>query len=205
MSEKFEKYWTSSNTALAVACFLDPRYKHKLVEFYMRKFYGDYFQIKLDEFISVLEDLYKSYATPTPESSKAKGAVSADELVSPTDHESQDVELESFLYDDCGPDRNEVNELDKYMTEPLLKQNPFDILAYWKNNTDKYPILAQIARDMMAIQVSTVASESAFSGARRVVDPHRNRLDPEMVQALIYAKDWINAASKGNIFLSSSI
>jgi len=58
---------------------------------------------------------------------------------------------------------------------------------------------------MMAIQVSTVAYESAFSGAGRVVDPHRNRLDPEMVQALIYAKDWINAASKGNIFLSSSI
>ena len=86
-----------------------------------------------------------------------------------------------------------------------MKQNPIDILAYWKNNTDKYPILAQIVRDMMAIQVSTVASESAFSGTRRVVDPHRNRLDPEMVQALICAKDWIHAASKGNIFLSSSI
>ena len=171
----------------------------------MRKFYGDYFQIKLDEFINVLKALYKSYATSTPESSKAKGAVSANELVSPTDHESQDVELESFLYDDCGHDRNEVNELDKYMAEPLLKQNPFDILAYWKNNTDKYPILAQIARDMMAIQVSAIASESAFSGAGRVVDFHRNRLDPEMVRALICTKDWIHAASKGNIFLSSSI
>ena len=117
----------------------------------MRKFYGDYIQIKLDEFISVLEDLYKSYATSTPESSKAKGVVSANELVNPTNHESQEAELKSFLYDDYGPGRNEVNELDKYMAEPLLKQNPFDILAYWKNNTDKYPILAQIARDMMAI------------------------------------------------------
>ena len=86
-----------------------------------------------------------------------------------------------------------------------MKQNLFNILAYWKNNTDKYPILAQITRDMMVIQVSTIASESAFSGAGRVVDPHRNCLDPEMVQALICAKDWIQAASKGNIFLSSSI
>ena len=56
----------------------------------MRKFYGNYFQIRLDEFISVLKDLYKSYATSTPESSKTKGAVSANELVSPTDHESQE-------------------------------------------------------------------------------------------------------------------
>jgi hypothetical protein len=54
----------------------------------MRKFYGDYYEIKLDEFISVVKDLYKSYATSTPASSKAKGAVSANELVSPTDHES---------------------------------------------------------------------------------------------------------------------
>jgi len=136
MCEKFDKYWTSSNTALVVACFLEPRYKHKLDD--------DYFQIKLDEFISVLKDLYKSYATSTPESSKAKGAVSADELVSPTDHESQDAELKSFLYDDCGPDRNEVNELDKYMAEPLLKQNPFDILAYWKNNTDNIQFLHKL-------------------------------------------------------------
>ena len=57
----------------------------------------------------------------------------------------------------------------------------------------------------MVIQVSTIASESAFSGAGRVVDPHRNRLDPEMVHALICAKDWIHTASKGNIFLGSSI
>ena len=43
---------------------------------------------------------------------------------------------------------------------------------------------------MMAIQVSTVASESAFSGAGRIIDPYRNRLDPEIVQALICTKDW---------------
>ena len=54
----------------------------------MKKLYDDYFQIKLDEFISVLKDLYKSYATSTPKSSKAKGAMSANELVSPRDHES---------------------------------------------------------------------------------------------------------------------
>jgi hypothetical protein len=74
-------------------------------------------------------------------------------------------------------------------------------LAHWKNKTDKYPILSQIARDLMSIQVSTVASESAFSGAGRVVDPFRNRLDPEMVEALVCSKDWIHARTKGTIFI----
>jgi hypothetical protein len=49
----------------------------------------------------------------------------------------------------------------------------------------------------MAIQVSTIASESAFSAAGRVVDPYHNRLDPEIVQALICTKDWVAAARKG--------
>ena len=32
MSRKFEKYWKKSSTTLAVACFLDPRYKKRLIE-----------------------------------------------------------------------------------------------------------------------------------------------------------------------------
>ena len=49
----------------------------------------------------------------------------------------------------------------------------------------------------MAIQVSTVASESAFSVAGRVVDPYRSCLDSEMVEALICTKDWVAAERKG--------
>jgi hypothetical protein len=46
-----------------------------------------------------------------------------------------------------------------------------------------------MARDIMVIQVSTVASESIFSAGGRVIDPYRSRLHPEMVQALICTKD----------------
>jgi len=204
MSEEFEKYWTCSSMSLAVACFLDPRYKKKLLEYYMRKFYGDYYQIHLDEFLTVVKNLYQFYASS---SSKNKSDVNQNEHLSPTDPlaENRDDELESFLYDDHGPDSSDTNELDKYMAEPLLKQNPFDILSYWTNNTDKYPILSQIARDMMAIQVSTVASESVFSGAGWIIDPYRNRLDLEIVQALICTKDWVHAARKCINWLICSI
>jgi hypothetical protein len=112
--------------------------------------------------------------------------------------ETDNSDLDKFLYDD--PETGELGELDKYMKESLIKETKFDILAYWKNNKTRYPVLSQIARDMMAIQVSTVASESAFSGAGRVIDPYRNRLDPEMVQALICTKDWIRGARKGTVF-----
>jgi hypothetical protein len=58
--------------SLVVACFLDPRYKKKLVEYYMRKFYGDYYQIWLDDFVSILRNLYQFYANSQPASSRCQ-------------------------------------------------------------------------------------------------------------------------------------
>jgi hypothetical protein len=39
----------------------------------------------------------------------------------------------------------------------------FDILTWWKVNVPKYHTLIEIARDVLAISISTVAFESAFS------------------------------------------
>ncbi|KAF5796779.1 putative HAT dimerization domain, ribonuclease H-like superfamily [Helianthus annuus] len=39
----------------------------------------------------------------------------------------------------------------------------FDILKWWKVQQCRYPILAKMARDILAIPVSTVASESVLA------------------------------------------
>ncbi|BAF19591.1 Os06g0491800, partial [Oryza sativa Japonica Group] len=63
--------------------------------------------------------------------------------------------------------------------------------------------LTRLARDVLAIQVSTIASESAFSVGGRVIDPFRSSLDPEIVQALICTKDWTAASRKGGNVVGS--
>ena len=56
------------------------------------------------------------------------------------------------------------SELEIYFEESTLPSaSPFDIFSWWKTNQGKYPILTKIARDFLAIPVSTVAFESAFS------------------------------------------
>jgi hypothetical protein len=201
MAAKFDKYWVQSNIALAVACFLDPRYKKRLIEYYMKKFYGDCYQAELDEFLSVVKKLYNFYVSAASSSKKPRqGAAPRPSNTADILMGNVDYDLEEFLYEANEPGVVGSNELDMYLREPLLKLNEFDILAWWKNKREQYPILSQIVRDVMAIQVSTVASESAFSAAGRVVDPYRSRLDPEMVQALICSKDWAAAASKGAHF-----
>ncbi|XP_017613423.1 zinc finger BED domain-containing protein RICESLEEPER 3-like [Gossypium arboreum] len=49
----------------------------------------------------------------------------------------------------------------------------FDIL-WWKVNNPRFPTLSKMAKDVLAIPVSTVASESAFSTKGRVLDQYRS-------------------------------
>ncbi|CAA0806027.1 Unknown protein [Striga hermonthica] len=96
MHEKFEKYWTNSSTSLAVASFLEPRYKKKLIEFYMRKFYGDYYQPQLDELLTVIKKLYQFYATKTATSSNTKSTVNGSSSIAADPlRENLDAELKA--------------------------------------------------------------------------------------------------------------
>jgi hypothetical protein len=52
-------------------------------------------------------------------------------------------------------------------------------------NSTRFPILGRLARDVLAIPISTVASESAFSTGGRILDDFRSSLTPFMVEALV--------------------
>lgn len=201
MSRKFEKYWKKSSTTLAVACFLDPRYKKRLIEFYMRKFHGSASYVHVDELVDIIKKLYQFYVNDALMSSrpKSKSNETSDMDIDTADLlvDNEDEELESYLYESSGHEDADMNELDKYMADPPLRlTGSFDILSWWKNRTDEYPVLSRMAHDLLAVQVSTVASESAFSAGGRVVDPFRSRLEPETVEALICLKDWSAAAKR---------
>ena len=48
----------------------------------------------------------------------------------------------------------------------------------------------------MAIRMSTIALESAFSTGGHVLDPFRSSLAPKTVEALICAQSWLKNSSK---------
>lgn len=88
-------------------------------------------------------------------------------------------------------------ELDKYLGEDREPMDTnFDILLWWKIQQCRYPILSKMARDILAIPVSTVASESAFSTGGRVLDSFHTSLTPRMVEALVCAQDWLRSSRK---------
>ncbi len=53
-----------------------------------------------------------------------------------------------------------------------------------KANAHRYPVWASLARDHLAIMASSVSSERAFSSAGITISKRRNRLKPDVVEAL---------------------
>jgi len=68
-------------------------------------------------------------------------------------------------------------------------------LKWWKRHVDTYKVLAEMARDILAVPVSTVSSESAFSTSGRVLDQFRSSLGSKTVESLICAQDWLRGST----------
>jgi len=69
-------------------------------------------------------------------------------------------------------------------------------LEFWKvRSTDaRYSGLAQMARDHLVVQATSVPSERVFSLAKHTISPTRNRLSEENVRASICLKTWYEAS-----------
>ncbi|KAG8386871.1 hypothetical protein BUALT_Bualt03G0194000 [Buddleja alternifolia] len=203
MKEKFNKYWgniENINWLLFVATLVDPRYKLKYVTFGFTTIYeGDsYFVTRMTEKIeSIVGLLYKHYGDSNFQQSSKENCGSQTSNYMQSDGEDDLSELLDSQFakhleeEQCVESKS---ELARYLLDGCEKSSKdFDVLNWWKVNTPKYPVLSKVARDVLAIPVSTIASESAFSTSGRVIDPFRSSLSPKMVEALICAQDWLRA------------
>ncbi|XP_052489422.1 zinc finger BED domain-containing protein RICESLEEPER 1-like [Gossypium raimondii] len=90
--------------------------------------------------------------------------------------------------------RSEKSQLDIYLEEAKLELNSqIDVLDYWSKSSVRYNELSLLARDLLAIPISTVAFESAFSMGKKVITPLRSSLKPKTVQAVVCLDDWMQA------------
>ncbi|KAF7113402.1 hypothetical protein RHSIM_RhsimUnG0129100 [Rhododendron simsii] len=65
----------------------------------------------------------------------------------------------------------------------------------YRDNTHEFLAVAVVLdpRDVLAMPMSTVASECSFSTSGRVVSPSRNRLHPKTLEALTCTQTWLAA------------
>ncbi|XP_031095192.1 zinc finger BED domain-containing protein RICESLEEPER 2-like [Ipomoea triloba] len=199
MKLKFSKYWgdiDKMNLMIFYASILDPRDKLEYMSVQINHMYGEekrkpYFAKVLTGFNELFDDYSAGQSVPASSVSASAGSAS-----------SVSASVQSigrprhFLKSQIKKQRLEAGgkktELDIYLSEAIVEEdNSFDILRWWKISSERFPILSKLARDVLAIPISTVASESAFSTSGRVLDPFRSSLTPKIVEALVCTQDWL--------------
>ncbi|KAA8519269.1 hypothetical protein F0562_013525 [Nyssa sinensis] len=94
------------------------------------------------------------------------------------------------------------SQLDLFLEEQKFdRKQDLDILSYWKANKLRYPELALMARDILSILITTVASELAFSIGSQILNKYRSLIVPKNAEALLCTQDWLY--EKGNIKFSN--
>ncbi|KAL0345784.1 UNVERIFIED_CONTAM: putative AC transposase [Sesamum radiatum] len=205
MRDKFNKYWENIDNiwSLFVAILLDPRYKLKYVSFGLATIYESdpsFVKRMTEKIEDMLHLLYKQYAHSNLEHiSKDKDSIQ-DYIFIQLDGEDDPNELLESQFakhleeEQCAESKSEVT---RYLLDGCEKSSKdFDVLKWWKSSSSKYPILSKIAKDVLAILVSTIASESSFSTSGRVIDAFRSSLSPKMMEALICTQDWLRATPR---------
>jgi hypothetical protein len=185
------------NFIMYVAFILDPRNKLRALVLWLTKYNGSKWAEKIEGMVKALlkclMDQYnkfhmrESYVDVNIKSSN-------DAYVNVVHNDSEDSEMQfKKMFTQHIVKENYLqckSELDQYSHDVCeTDTKEFDILAWWKSNASIYPILAEIARDILDIPISSVAFESAFSTDGCVLDSFISSLSPITVEALICVQD----------------
>ncbi|KAK3198003.1 hypothetical protein Dsin_021418 [Dipteronia sinensis] len=175
--EFFEEYWRHYSLGLAIPVILDPRCNIAVVKCWYQKIYGDNAEVHLTKLINDINDIYEKYATD-PKYTKS----SSDKMPEPSrrswrmyTHRPAEVKCELSLY---------------------LKQSKFpsveyfDLLRWWGDRNQKFPTLARMAKDFLAIPYSTALTNPTLrSDIMDVV--YSKEIDPDIREAYLCTKHWL--------------
>ncbi|KAL2924957.1 putative AC transposase, partial [Bienertia sinuspersici] len=180
MKAKWCSYVSEFPHIYGIAAILDPGIKidglKSLLTFYYQRLGIEY---NIDSYViqckTLLEKLYNHYASIYQQQSagvsKPKGRW--DPLLASILKKQRTSSSSAFI---------SSSGVDNYLSYQFETNDDFHIIKWWKDHTNKFPILARIAKDVLAIPASTIVSESAFSAGRRILDEKICRFAPQSIE-----------------------
>lgn len=200
MYAKFDKYWGDYSVILSFAVILDPRYKLQ----FLRKLYS--MMVIPEEVESMVRNVYKEFiemfkfyaSSATPSFSTSSSSLRSTSSSQPQPRSSPSKFNANSIYEQFDADFAQIcdgeSECETYINLPLRGRVPhekFDILIYWKDQSITFPCLSKMAKDILAIPITSIASESSFSVGSRIFNKWRSRLIPKHVEPLVTTKNWL--------------
>ncbi|KAE8684162.1 hypothetical protein F3Y22_tig00111151pilonHSYRG00164 [Hibiscus syriacus] len=215
MNSKYDKYYgniDNINVMMFMVVILDPRHKLNYVNWIVHDSYDETQATLLFLKINmVLQSLFDLYASLMPPSKTSDMSSSTSTFLPNFTQSGGKIDLQQLMASKFQRDTGclltnaNKNELEKYLEDACESHvSNYDILQWWKDQPKRYPILHRMAKDVLAISISTVAYESAFSTGGRVLDSFRTSLTPKMVEALVCTQDWLRT-SRSPIIIEESL
>ncbi|XP_027368336.1 zinc finger BED domain-containing protein RICESLEEPER 2-like [Abrus precatorius] len=125
MIPKFEKYWDSINSVIAIRAVLNPRFKIKLLNYFFPLMYGSESTKELEKVRTLLEDLVSEYQNKERRLNHAVSDIVCTSASTLTNSESSSRKSDSLIdflqyIQDASSNEFVKFELDYYLKEPVL-------------------------------------------------------------------------------------
>jgi len=173
MYKKLNDYWATLRDCCHMSVVLDPNTKLSS------------FDDETEERIrTLMYDTHIKYAKESEESNVDNSSNSARNYFK-RHLKSMSLTAGNYTY-------NIHNILDEYF---LSIEEDCNVLEFWKARSAdlRYTGLAQMARDYLVVQATSVSSEQIFSVAKHTISPTRNRLSEENIRVSLCLKSWYEA------------
>ncbi|CAL9012630.1 unnamed protein product [Prunus brigantina] len=184
MKTKFDKYWKEFPMVFCLATIMEPRFKlFAIVEWLdmigIDQLTIDSKNLALKTLLFQLSDIYKKNVIPDVVQNVQNVATST--TLSQTSGSISVPIMRNFsieglkrkrLSSSSSSSSTNTSELQFYLDLPTIEvvdDNQFSLLDWWKNNKSTYPIVSLMARVLLTVPASIVASKSCFSADGRVV------------------------------------
>jgi hypothetical protein len=170
-TSKITHYYDGLSVYASIAYILDPRNNLKTLKKLWKN--DGWIKTTTESFRTVYERYCAKYVQVTTPISRPGSPASGDKRKASSFEDFNN----SINFETVGG--NDVDELSIYLdTDPIVFPDKaaaknFNLLVYWKGNQAQFPILSRMARDIFAIQSTSVPSERVFSSAGRLVTKKR--------------------------------
>ncbi|KAK9196947.1 hypothetical protein WN943_005080 [Citrus x changshan-huyou] len=182
------RYWMKYELILVIAAVLDPRFKMDIVQLWYKEIYASAARTHLEKINGEFNRVYNEYAKGSGKSRSGDASSSMSSKL--LDAMGRPCTLSHGVFDDgiASP----KSELDCYLNEPKFPRvEEFDILAWWRVNTPKFPTLARMARDFLAMPISPSAATAYACFSKEAKDIFDTSLDNDLITALVRLKVWL--------------
>ena len=174
-SGTLDKAIQDSYLVWSVPLTVDPRYKLRYIEFSFERAFGSEATKYITEVNNKINKLYadyiKEYGTITnadhPDGANATVATtSVHPLEQAWNERRRSQHVMAVQVNSYYPETQ--TELDRYLQDPLAPED-FDILKWWKENSGRYPMVAQMARDALAMPTCSKLSSDQLTQVRSIL------------------------------------